>query len=165
MVQLTKENLIYIGASGTIAVAALALIGSSIFSGATTESLEITSASLKKASGDAVLNVQVRNSGTSEITGVTVTINGVKLDSTKITAVDNTFLIASNTTCGNTGNSCNVEFKNEEDINAGQTVSYSGSIPGSNGLTVGTSYVVTVTGNIENSGAITNTAVVAVTRF
>ena len=67
MVQLTKENLIYIGASGTIAVAALALIGSSIFSGATTESLEITSSSLKKASNNAVLNVQVRNSGTSEI--------------------------------------------------------------------------------------------------
>ena len=177
MVQLTKENLIYIGASGTIAVAALALIGSSIFSGATTESLEITSSSLKKASNNAVLNVQVRNSGTSEIESLLVTINDITLTGTTLSSADFGLVttpraipahpgvtpFSGNNTCGS---GCDVAFTNSspQDISAGQTISFSGALPGSGNLNVGDSYVIVIEGVIDGS-TITNTAVVTVTRF
>ena len=199
MVQLTKENLIYIGASGTIAVAALALIGSSIFSGATTESLEITSSSLKKASGDAVLNVQVRNSGTSEIEHLTVTINGVELEIPRsdinISLTPPGILIDflghnGRTNTGALSMTYNQStiiapplpitspvFNSIEDltilthdsgfndiISAGQTISYSTTIPYTSHVKVGESFVIVAEGVIDGS-VITTTSIVYVTKF
>ena len=182
MVQLTKENLIYIGASGTIAVAALALIGSSIFSGATTEGLEITSSSLKKASNNAVLNVQVRNSGTSEIESLLVTINDITLTGTTLSSTDFGIVdiprahpahpgvtplgTGSYNATNPCSGGCDLAFTNPtpQDISAGQTISFSGALPGSGNLNVGDSYVIVIEGVIDGS-TITNTAVVTVTRF
>ena len=184
MVQLTKENLIYIGASGTIAVAALALIGSSIFSGATTEGLEIASTSFKKASGDGVLTVSIKNVGTSEIEHLRVTLNGIELSHPTLTAMSGFILYDSahrdpdgniNTigadvplTTTSTSRDITFDYKDQinsnDSINAGQTTSYSGTVTGSSGLNVGDSFVITVEGFIDGS-VITNTAVVTVTRF
>ena len=182
MVQLTKENLIYIGASGTIAVAALALIGSSIFSGATTEGLEIGETSIKKASGNAVITIQVKNVGTSEIVDTLVQINGVGLGTgnvdftsgdSKLSGAIGTIVrnndgeITSGLTPGVAGatcNTCTITFESTLDLDAGQTVSYSATIPSSDGFDVGESFVITATGSIDGND-ITATAVATVTRF
>ena len=168
MVQLTKENLIYIGASGTIAVAALALIGSSIFSGATTEGLEIGETSIKKASGNAVITIQVKNVGTSEAQGLTVTVNGIILGTANpaddtTTGIDYPAAGDGDCTTANTG--CNIEFIQNPNIDAGQTVSFSATIKESkDSLNVGDSFVVVVTGQVD-SNDVTATAVATVTRF
>ena len=179
MVQLTKENLIYIGASGTIAVAALALIGSSIFSGATTEGLEIGETSIKKASGNAVITIQVKNVGTSQIEDVAVSINGVELGTTGVnlatpdsglsnSAVDRTGTPATIPSGGPSVvcNPCTLTFEDvTRNLDAGQSTSYSATIPGSDDeFDVGESFVITVEGIIDGS-SITNTAVATVTRF
>ena len=174
MVQLTKENLIYIGVSGTIAVAALALIGSSIFSGATTEGLEIGQTSIKKASGDAVVTIQVKNVGTSQIEDVVVGINAIDVGTINLSGVNQDFTSdADGISGGGTSvdtSTATIYFKHDNppgppNISAGQTTSYSGTIPNSkDNLTVGESFVITATGKVNNND-ITATAVATVTRF
>ena len=80
MVQFTKENLIWLALTDVMVAGAIGIVGSSIFSGATNEGLQIGETSIKKPnSGDAVLTVQVRNVDTSSIDSVTVTLNGITL--------------------------------------------------------------------------------------
>ena len=80
MVDHTSEKLKHVAFSVIIAVAVLTALGSVIISSVSTEGFEVNEVTLKKGSGtDAVLLVSVKNLGNSQISDISVTIDGLTL--------------------------------------------------------------------------------------
>ena len=80
MVDHTSEKLKHVAFSVIIAVAVLTALGSVIISSVSTEGFEINEVTLKKGSGtDAVLLVSIKNLGNSQISDISVTIDGLNL--------------------------------------------------------------------------------------
>ena len=169
MVQNTKEILIWVGLVAAVSAGAAGLLGSGVISSAQTESLEIAEASFKKTgSVDGILTVAVKNAGTSQITGLTVTINGVDLTSVNVNefAGANQFTGPGLTTnSSGTISDQDLSFPDTtQAVNAGQTRYYSLTVPGTTAVSIGESFTITVSGTIGTNPIVTS-GVVTVTGF
>ncbi len=141
-----------------MATGALGIVGSGVFGGATNEGLQLGETSLKKAgTSDAVLTVQVKNVGTSEVDSVTVTLNGITLGIASPTSTVLNFT-------ANCDTGCDITFANTPNMDSSETNYFTSTIPDSDDLDIGDSYTITVTGTIDGSQVVT-TGVVTVTRF
>ena len=193
MVQNTKEILIWVGLVAAVSAGAAGLLGSGVISSAQSESLEITGTMKKTSNTDVLVTVSVKNSGTSQIEYLSVTINdftappaSIIVPPIRVVPIDGFVLPGyRNTTGGNVIPVCTTclftttdppqdsydltfafhATDNNDKLNAGQVISYSNTIQhSSQTVSVGDSFTITAAGLI-NGNLIVNTAVVTVTGF
>ena len=182
MVQNTKEILIWVGLVAAVSAGAAGLLGSGVISSAQTESLEIAEASFKKTgTANGVLTIAVKNAGTSQINDVMIVLNGINLDDTSVTttAFGDTVTRTTGTTpniapysskdCSGATDCVNIAFDNTiDEINAGQTVYRSATVPDTDDKSIGESFTITVSGEIgdgTNATPIVTSGVVTITGF
>ena len=164
MVQFTKESLIWLSLVSVISVVTLGLVISSTLSYLASSDITITHASLKKGTNtDALFTVSLKNTGTVDfdytitILDVTLTANPprsfIKYDIVTIPGSDCTV-------------SCDLFFYDWEDsIMPDMTISAANTIPNSAGLTVDSSYIITVEGYDTDDNVIAaDSIIVTVTR-
>ena len=79
MVQLTTENIKWLALTAVIAVAAIAVIGTDVLTGLSSDSIEITEASLIKGpTTDVLVSVTIKNLGNAPITAATVSLYDIE---------------------------------------------------------------------------------------
>lgn len=176
MVDYTSEKLKNVAFSVIIAVAVLAALGSVIISSVASEGFEISEVTLKKGtSTEAVLMVEIKNLGNSQIEEIYVTIDGLSLTSGTATVVSTT---TPKSIIGVNGGTTSVTGTATGTINSikyvvqtvlldvGKIASIAVNIPGSTSLLTGSSYTITVEAETNPGGTKTfETAVVRVSRI
>lgn len=156
MVDHTSEKLKHVAFSVIIAVAVLTALGSVIISSVSTEGFEINEVTLKKGGGtDAVLLVSIKNLGNSQISNISVTIDGLNLSGS--TAIESVTTAAGQDVAGNiirvNGATANVAASAVDNIkyrihapflDVGDIASAVAQIPNSKSMQAGSSYTITV---------------------
>ncbi len=141
MVDYTSEKLKHVAIGTVIVVAALALLGTGIMSGVSSEGLDINESSIKKGSTtQAIFSMTVKNVGNSPITNIKGSIADLP----------------------------NGEFSFDVlagQLNVGGIVSFTESLPNSSTLPAGTSYPVIVNATTAAGNTIVETGIVYVTRI
>ena len=171
MVQNTKEILIWVGLVAAVSAGAAGLLGSGIISSAQTESLVITESSLKVTGNSAILTVAVKNAGTSQIGETTVNINALNIGTINNNATSDftSDVNGNNLNLGTIDTTSTIYFEGRENINAGQTVYWSGTLPtpgsGASLPSIGESFTITVVGDLTGTDDIVTTGVVTATGF
>ena len=141
MVDHTSEKLKHVAVGGVIAVVALALLGTAIMSGVSTEGLEITESSIKKgAATQAVVLLSVKNIGNSPISDISGSIDGLP---------SGVFVFDILT----------------GQLDVGRAASFSEALPSSDTLPMGTSYPVTITATSVHGNTVIETGILYVTRI
>ena len=146
MVQFTKESLIWLSLISVISATTLGLVISSTLPNLASSDIIITHASLKKgADTDALFTVSLKNTGTVEFDYTITILNDITLDTNpprSFIKYDIVTIPGSDCTV-----SCDLFFYDWEDsIMPDMTISVANTIPNSAGLTVGSSYIITVEG-------------------
>ncbi len=141
MVDYTSEKLKHVAIGGIITIVALAIMGTAIISGVSSERLEIDESSIKKGSTTkAVFTITVKNVGNSPISDV----KGSIADLPNGTFEFNVFVGT---------------------LDVGKSTSFSKILPNSRTLPAGTSYPVTVNATTSQGSIVIETGVVYVSRI
>ena len=167
MVDHTSEKLKHVAFSVIIAVAVLTALGSVIISSVSTEGFEINEVTFKKGSNtEAVLLVSIKNLGNSQISDISVTIDGLNLSGTVTPVVLATQTAASATaedkageiiavngditslTASSTVSITSITYRiHANSLDVGDIASIAVKIPGSGSILAGSSYTITVEAN------------------
>ena len=175
MVDYTSEKLKNVAFSVIIAVAVLAALGSVIISSVSSEGFEISEVTLKKGtSTEAVLLVEIKNLGNSQINKINAKIAGLSITGTtdiKTTTATTTGTITKINDGDHTGGTAGTNIKSityvlqDGTLNVGSIASIAVNIPGSGSLLTGSSYTITVEATIIGGAKTFETAVVRVSRI
>jgi hypothetical protein len=146
-VQHTKEVLVGVTLTLAIAVIAGAIMGGSSISQAQSESLDIITVELKKASNsNALLSVKIKNVGDSSINGITGQLN---FDTDGTTSVVDPFRFS---------------FM-PGTLQPGSVTTFVGDMNNSTGIIIGESFTMFVNGTTTAGEIIQDTAVATASRF
>ena len=150
MVQLTTENIKWLALTAVIAVAAIAVIGTGVLTGLSSDSIEITEASLKKGPNtNAVITFTIKNLSSGPVTLTT--------DKSLITGLPPAKYNDSSKDRAHV----NLQATSGS-IESGGTYSFSKSVNLTEGLKIGESYILQVSAD-SDTNVLTDTIVVYVT--